>query len=240
MMRNSLTLLALLAVASAAPAMAEQQSPAAQAAAQAEVKAEQAAAEAAKAAQIAARAAQEAAQAAAAAAKEANSSGMPAGKTQDDYTIIVPQSDSGQARPAQAARSSAQMQDSFRMIRKTDPLPIVPPSSGTQEVVNGADVGDFLGSGVQLDRRAMDGVVDREYNSLVRLDPLKPGEVAPSVNPDVENAALAQAKQNQPKQHGFKAFIHGCANAVSDVGAMIGFPIGPDDDDARMDKFDDM
>ncbi len=239
-MRNLLTLMAILTVANASPALAEQQSPAAEAAVQAEAKAEQAAGEATRAAQIAARAAQEAAQAAAAAVREAKSSQPNAGKTQDDYTIILPQSNSTPAYSAQSARNSAQMQDSYRMIRKTDPLPTVPAASGTQEVVNGADVGDFLGSGVQLDRRAMDGVMDREYNSLVRLDPLKPGEVAPSVNPDVENAALAQAKQNQPKQHGFKAFIHGCANAVSDVGAMIGFPIGPDDDDARMDKFDDM
>lgn len=110
-----------------------------------------------------------------------------------------------------------------------------------QSVVNGADVGDFLGSGVVLDRDKMDATVDREYNKYVRLDPLKPGECPPSVNPSVEAAELAQAKKaNKGKKKGFKGFIKSIGGAFTDAAGLLGFPIGPQDDDARTDKWDDM
>jgi hypothetical protein len=225
----------------------------------------QAAAQAAKAAQVAAQAAQAAAQAAEQAVKEVQAE--QARKEQSPAQAgSVPQGDTAQStgkaaiEPVKAGQAVPQaqpiiMQDQYGKLpssqtmtqtyrRVTDAemkaLENQAPPSPTQAVVNGANVGDFLGSGVQLDRRAMDAVVDREYNSLGRLDPLKPGEAAPSVDQDVENKNLAEAKKNMPKRKGLRAFIHGCANAFSDVGSMLGFPIGPDEDDARMDKFDGM
>jgi len=205
---------------------------------QAEDAAARAATQAAQAAQVAAQAAQAAAQAAQAAAKEAET--LKAGGTSPQTQVQA-----GQAAPAQPDQPLKPSQSMTREYRLISPAEMkarenAPPPSPNQNVVNGASVGDFLGSGVQLDRRQMDNVMDREYNSLVRLDPLKPGEAAPSVNPDVANYRLAEAKKNQPQRNGFQKFLHGCVNGVEDVGAMVGFPIGPDDDDARMDKFDDM
>ncbi|GEM_PF-3592725 len=114
-------------------------------------------------------------------------------------------------------------------------------SAGSETVVNGASASDFLGSGSLINRDKMDATLDREYNKYVRLDPLKPGEQPPSVNPSVENAELAATRKASKKQRkGFKGFVKGIGHLFTDAAGVLGFPVGPQDDDARTDKFDNM
>jgi hypothetical protein len=83
--------------------------------------------------------------------------------------------------------------------------------------VNGADVGDFLGSGPVIDEVAMDKAAKKEQK-YADLDPKK--------NVSKSSASDTKQQHNEIKKIGSE-FVKTIEKATDEIG----FPVGPDNDD---------